>query len=129
MKTEEKAREPIEFSIPCAELCKYENVKNFTRLDGSTKHFIETFAIDTLKAELDALKRENEDLLEQNLGLSRRSEDCDAYGESLQVLRDILKKHINEFDNPKVICPDLVEALATIHTRHPELKTKGEANE
>ena len=46
---------PIEFTIPCSKLCEFESVKNFTRLDGSIKTFIEKSAYDKLKASNKAL--------------------------------------------------------------------------
>lgn len=39
---------PIEFTIPCNQLCSFEEVKNFTRLDGSKITFIEKAAYDEL---------------------------------------------------------------------------------
>jgi len=39
--------EPIEFTIPCYKLTEFEDVKNFMRLDGSKKTFIEKSAYDS----------------------------------------------------------------------------------
>lgn len=80
----------IEITMYCADLCKFEKVKNLTRLDGTEKTFIEKWAYDSILTQL----KECEGKLE----LAKSALEFYAKNEGL-CISDGVFKSADSFDN------------------------------
>lgn len=95
--TAPSAGKPIEFTIPCHKLCEFEDVKNFTRLDGSRKTFIEKQAYLSLQKELSDASGEVERVIRlDNSILKERKEEIQSLKYQLQIAVEGLERLTEE---------------------------------